>query len=147
MQPTFSVQRKFISWVYQHVKTVSMSFRVDELNKEFFSSKHCTLYELTATNWGVGGAVVVHVSLTTVTRVRFWLRVVIWLKLPWSHVRRVLSSLTLPIIAGFLRVLRFPPVVTLDPWRVALTGPLGRTAQVAGRVIRYKQRHFTLIET
>ena len=39
-----------------------------------------------------GGTVVVHVSLTTVTRVRFRLRAVIWLKLLWSHVRRVLSS-------------------------------------------------------
>ena len=41
---------------------------------------------------GAGGTVVVHVSLTTVTRVRFWLRAV------------------------FLRVLRFAPVVTLDQW-------------------------------
>ena len=80
---------------------------------------------------------VLHVSLTTVTRVRFRLRKVIGLKLPLSHVRRVLSSLTLPSITGFLRVLRFFPVVTLDP-RVALTGPLGRTAYVADRVIQYK---------
>ena len=75
-----------------------------------------------------GGTVVVHVSLTTMTRVRFRLRAVTWLKLPWSHVRRVLSSLILPSIAGFLQVLRFFPVVTLDPWEVALTGPLDRTA-------------------
>ena len=75
-----------------------------------------------------GGTVIVHMSFTTVTRVRFLLHAVIWLKLPLSHVRRVLSSLSLPIIAGFLQVLRFPPVVTLDPWGVALTGPLGRTA-------------------
>ena len=44
---------------------------------------------------------------------------------------RVMSSLSLPDVAGFLRVLRFPPVVTLDPKEVALTGPLGRTALVA----------------
>ena len=66
---------------------------------------------------------------------RFCLRAVIWLKLPWSHVRRVMSSLSLPSIAGFLRVLRFPRVVTLDPRRVALTRPLGRTAYVADRFI------------
>ena len=93
---------------------------------------------------GGGGTVVVHVSLTNVTRVRFRLRAVIRLKLPWSHVRRVLSSLTLPSIAGFLRVVRFPSVVTLDPWEVALTGPLGRTARVTDRIIQYKRRHFTL---
>ena len=81
---------------------------------------------------------VVHVSLTTVTRVRFRLHAAIWLKLPWPHVRKVLSSLTLPNIAGFLRVLLFSLVVTLDPRRMALTGPVGRTAEVAGRVIQYK---------
>ena len=55
-------------------------------------------------NWvyeGAGGTVVVHVSLTTDQGL--------------SHVRRVFSSLTLPPIAGFLCVLRFSPVVTLDP--------------------------------
>ena len=76
-----------------------------------------------------GGTVVVHVSLTTVTRVPFWLHAIIWLKLPWSHVSRVLSSLTLPSTTGFLWVLWFPPVVTLDPLGVAFTWPLGRTAQ------------------
>ena len=89
-----------------------------------------------------GGTVVVHVSLTTVARVRFRLCAVNSLKLPLSHVRRVLSSLTLPSIAGFLRVLRFPPAVTLDPLWVALTGPPGRTIHVADRVIQYKQRYF-----
>ena len=57
---------------------------------------------------------VAHVSLSTVTRVRFRLREVIRLKLPFSDVRKVLSSLTLLSIAGFLKVLRFPPVVTMD---------------------------------
>ena len=46
--------------------------------------------------------------------------------LPWLHVRRVLSSLTLPNIAGFLPVLRFTPWKP-DPWRVAVIGFLGRT--------------------
>ena len=92
----------------------------------------------TVSSRGAGGTMAVHVSLTTVIRVRFRLRAVIWLKLPWSHVRRVLSSLTLPNITGFLQVLRFPPVVTLDPWGVALTRPLGRIAQVADRFIQYK---------
>ena len=87
--------------------------------------------------WGAGGTVVVHVSLATLTCVRFRLHAVIWLKLPWSHMRRVLSSLTLPSTAGFLRVLQFPPVVTLDPWGVALTGLHGRTAKEANRVIQY----------
>ena len=41
------------------------------------------------------GSVVVHVSLITVTWVRFSLRAVIWLQLPWSHVKRVLFSLNL----------------------------------------------------
>ena len=81
---------------------------------------------------------VVHLSLTSVTRVRLRLRAVISLQLPLSHVRRVFSSLTLPIIAGFLRVFQFPPVVTLDPLGVALTRPLGRTAQEADRIIQYK---------
>ena len=52
----------------------------------------------------------------------------IWLKLPWSHVRKVLFSLNLPSVAGFLWVFWFPLVVTLDPWGVALSGPLMRTA-------------------
>ena len=71
---------------------------------------------------------VLHMSHTTVTRVRFLLRAVIWLKVPWSHLRRVLSSSTLPSIASFLQVLRFPPVVIMDPWGVTIPGPLGRTA-------------------
>ena len=87
---------------------------------------------------GAGGPMVVQVSLTTVTRIRFRLGAIIWLKLPLSHVRRVLFSLTLPSIAGFLRVFRFPPVVTLNSWMVASTGPLGRIAQVADRVIQFK---------
>ena len=69
-----------------------------------------------------------------------------WRTSPWGEtygeecclVRIVLSSLTLPSIAGFLWVFRFPPVVTLDPWGVALTGTLGRTAQIADRVIQHK---------
>ena len=81
------------------------------------------------------GILLVVISLTTVIRIGFRLRAVIWLELPWSHVRRVMSSLNLLSIVGFLRVLRFPPVVTLDPWGITLTGPLGRTAQVADRVI------------
>ena len=48
-------------------------------------------------------------------RLRFQLSTVIWLKLLWLHVRKVLSSLTLRSIAGFLRVLRFPPAVKLNP--------------------------------
>ena len=64
---------------------------------------------------GIGGTLVVQVSLTTVTRIRFWLQNVIWLKLTLSHVRRVLSSVTLPSIAGFLRIPWFLPVQTLDP--------------------------------
>ena len=36
------------------------------------------------------------------------------------------------------RKAQFSPVVTLDHRGVALTGPLGRTAQVADRVIQYK---------
>ena len=88
--------------------------------------------------WGTGGTVVVHVSFNTVTRVRSRLRAVIWLKLPWSHVRRVLSIFKQSSITGVLQVLRFPPVVTLDTWGVALTGPLGKTAYVADRVIQYK---------
>ena len=75
---------------------------------------------------------------TTMTRVRFWLRAVSWLKLSWWKVRMGLSSLTLPRGVGFLRVLYFPPVITLDPWAVALTWPLGRLAYVADRVIQYK---------
>ena len=90
---------------------------------------------------GSGGTVVVHTYLTTVIGLRFLLRAVVWLKLPLSHVTRVLSTLTLPSIAGFLRVLRFPPVVTLDPWGLALTGPLGRTAQIADMVIQYNWRY------
>ena len=104
--------------------------------RKCFNSAHF----ISRTLWDAGGTVAVHVSLTTVIRVRFQLRAVIWLKLPWSHVRRVLSSLSLQSIAGFLRVLRFPPVVTLGPW--PLTGPPGRTAYVADRVIQYKQRNF-----
>ena len=61
-----------------------------------------------------GGTVVVHVSFTTVTWVRFRLRAATRLKLSLSHVRRVLSSLTLPSIGAFLRILRFPTVVTLE---------------------------------
>ena len=87
---------------------------------------------------GTAVTVVVHMSLTTVNSVRFQLGAVIWLNLPWSHVRKMLSILTLPNIADFLRVLRFPPVVTLAPWGVALTGPLRRTAQVADRIIQDK---------
>ena len=83
---------------------------------------------ITVTSRGTGGTVVAHVGVTTVTWARFLPRAVILLKLPWLHVRRVLFSLTLPSMAGFLRVLRFPPVVTLDPKGVTLTGPLGRTA-------------------
>ena len=55
--------------------------------------------------------------------------------------RRVLSSWTLPSITGFLRVLQFPPVVNVDPSGVALTGPLGRRADVANRVIQNKEKH------
>ena len=88
--------------------------------------------------FGAGGTVLVHVSLTTVTWVRFRQHAVMWLKLPWSRVSRALSSLTLPSIAGFLRVLRFPLVVILDRGGVALAGPLGRAAQVADKVIQYK---------
>ena len=66
------------------------------------SHAHCNLYKHNIMIRGAGGTVVVHVSRTTVTRVQFWLRAVIRLKLSWSHVRRVLSSLTLLSIAGFL---------------------------------------------
>ena len=85
---------------------------------------HCVTPTFTGCWW----LVVVYVSLTTVTRIWFRLRAVLWLKLHWLHVRRVLSSLTPPSIAGFFRVLWFPRVVTLDPWGVAFNGPLGRTA-------------------
>ena len=78
--------------------------------------------------WGVGGAVVVQVSLTTATRGGFRLRSAISLKLSLLHLRSVLSNLTLPSIPSFPRILRFPPVVTLDPRGVALTGPLKRAA-------------------
>ena len=81
--------------------------------------------------------VVVHVSLTTVTWVRFRLHAIIKLKLPQSHVRRVLSSLTLPSIAGFLWVLRFPPVVTMYP-RGGPYWTSRETVEVADRVIQYK---------
>ena len=64
-----------------------------------------------------------HLFLVTVIRVLFHLHAVIWLKLPWSHVNRLLSCLTLPSITGFLRVLWFSSAVTLDPW-----GTLRRTA-------------------
>ena len=77
--------------------------------------------------WHSGSARVSH----TATWVRFLHCAVICIKLPLSHVTGVLFSLTLPSIAGFVRVLRFPPVVTLDPWGVALTRPLGRTAYVS----------------
>ena len=93
---------------------------------------------LVLVNGSAGATVVEHVSLPTVIRLRFRLRAVTWLKLPLSHVIRVLSSLTLPRIAGFLRILQFPSVVTLGPLGVALTGPLKRRAQVADRVIHYK---------
>ena len=53
--------------------------------------------------------VVMHVSHHC-EYIRFRLRGVIW-----SYVRGVLSSLTLPSVADFLRELRFPPVVILDP--------------------------------
>ena len=43
------------------------------------------------------------------------------------HVRRVFPVWFYPNTAGFLRVLRFPPVQTLGQWGMALTGPLGRT--------------------
>ena len=58
---------------------------------------------------------VVHVSLTAVTKVGFSLCVVIRLELPLSTLRRVLSSLTLPNITGVLWTLCFPPVVTVNP--------------------------------
>ena len=70
------------------------------LSKEL---KHCIRMAGSA-----GGAVNVRVCLTTVTLFPSRPRAVIELKLPWSHVRRVLSSLTLLNIAGFLRILRFP---------------------------------------
>ena len=84
---------------------------------------------------GAGGISAVHKSLTTVTRVQFRLRAVIWFKLPWPRLRRVLSSLSQPSTGGFIRI---PPVVTLYPWGVALTGPPERTAEAADRVIQYK---------
>ena len=59
-----------------------------------------------------GGPVVAHVSLTTVMKVRFLPHAVISLKLPWSQVGRVLSSLTLSRV--LLWALRFPPVVALE---------------------------------
>ena len=81
---------------------------------------------------------VAHVSLTNVTRVGFRLLAVTYLKLTLSHARSVLSIMTPSSIAGILRVVRFPAVVTLEPWGMALTGPLGRTAQEAYRVIQNK---------
>ena len=42
-----------------------------------------------------------------------------------------------PNIADYIRVLRFPPVVTLDPLGVAPTGSLGRTTQLTDRVIQF----------
>ena len=90
---------------------------------------------------GAGGIVVVHVSLTTVTRVRIRFCAVIGLKLSLSYERRVLCSSTLPSITGFHGY----PSVSLDRWGVALTGPLGRTAQVADTVIQYNKRYFTLL--
>ena len=88
--------------------------------------------------WWHRGTLAVHVSLTSVTRVRPRIHAVICLKLSGSHLRRVLLNLSLPSIAGFLRVLRYPPTVTLNPWEVDLTAPLDRTAQMADRVIQYK---------
>ena len=115
----------------RHLKQMTILCGVQE-DDVWITTTHHTFLK------GAGGTVVVHASLTTVTKVRFQLCAVIWLKLPWSHVRKVLSNLTLPSIAGFLRVLRFPPVVTPNPWGMVLTEPLGRTAQVADRVIQCK---------
>ena len=54
-----------------------------------------------------------------------------WNPTPCSYCsERTLSSLTLPSIASFLRVLRFPHVLTLDSWRVAPTEPLWRIADL-----------------
>ena len=97
---------------------VRLCVSIFEISKIIF----VCLYLCIALLRGAGGTVVMHVSLTTVTSIRFRPRAVIWLKLPLSHVRRVLSSLTLPSIAGFLRVFPFPPVLTVDPWGVALAG-------------------------
>ena len=60
--------------------------------------------------------VIVHMSLTTVTR----LHVVIWLKLPWSCVRRVFSSLLLPSISGFSP---YTPVSSCDNTGLMKGGP------------------------
>ena len=136
----FTHERWLVIWINVHSEERTFHFSIEySLYMFTFRVFFCSFFSLLS---GRGSGVFhsrlgrqftslrhwVHVSLATVTRVRFWLRAVIWLKSPWSYVRRVLSSLTLPNIAGFLRVLRFPPVVTLDPWGVALTGPLGRAA-------------------
>ena len=44
----------------------------------------------------------------------------------------------LPSTVGFLWVLQFPLIVTLDPWGVAFTEPLGRTGYLAYKFIQYK---------
>ena len=97
--------------------------------------------------WGAGGKVVVHVCLTTVTRVRFRLCAVKWLKLPWSHVIGLVQF-------DFTKHRRFSPGSpvsscsnTLDLWGMTLTGPLEKTAQVADRVIQYKHKSFTFTFT
>ena len=55
-----------------------------------------------------------HVPFTSVTRVRFLLSAVIRLKFHLGCMCGSASSLTLSNTAGFLRVLQFPPVQTLD---------------------------------
>ena len=57
----------------------------------------------------------------------------------WEKFCKVLS---LPSIAAFLRVLRVPSIVTLDPCEVALAGSLA-TVKLAYTVIQNKYTHFT----
>ena len=92
---------------------------------------------------GAGSFVIIHVFLTAVTRVRLWLDAVVWSY--FGRNREESCPLLLWSIARFLRVLRFTPVVTMDPWGVALTGPLGRITLVADRVIQYKRRHIATV--
>ena len=75
-------------------------------------------------NKGFGVTVVVHASLSPSL---LGLSSVL-------HEKRMLSSLAVSSITGFLLVLRIPPVVTQDPCGVALTGPLRTTAQLADQV-------------
>ena len=61
-----------------------------------------------------------------------------------THIGTCFMGLTIVDLRSITGFLWFPPVVTLDSWGVALTGPPGRATLVADRVIQYKWRHFTL---